>query len=130
MDAYNTRDLCISGIGNWEANDAQRCLQDIERLNEMGKRCLEQGIFLHYHNHAYEFVALDEGSSTMDLLLTHMDKSVVDLCVDVAWVRIGGQDPAIFLRKHAENVGYVHLKDYVGTGTGSSWDMVWSPWRA
>jgi sugar phosphate isomerase/epimerase len=114
MKIYDTRDLCISGIGGWDTPGVDRCMRDIEAMNEMGKRCLEHGVFLHYHNHAYEFAPVDEGASAMDLILTNMDMSVVDLCVDVAWVRIGGHDPAIFLRKHAESVGYVHLKDYVG----------------
>ena len=114
MDMYDTRDLCISGLGGWECVEADRYRRDIEAFNEMGRVCAQHDVFLHYHNHAYEFAPTDEGPSGMELILEQMNTEVTDLCVDVAWVHNAGRDPAGFLRDHKERIGYVHLKDYEG----------------
>lgn len=113
-ERYGSHDLCISNLGGWENSVAANFRRDIQRLNEMGRACARHGVRVHYHNHAYEFDVTDEGCCGMDLLLGDMDRDTVDLCVDVAWVHIAGHDPALFLRRHADSVGYVHLKDYVG----------------
>ncbi len=114
MESYDTRDLCISGLGGWECVEADGYRRDIAAFNDMGRVCARHGIALHYHNHAYEFAPTDEGPSGMDLILAEMDPDTTDLCVDVAWVEIGGRDPARFLLDHREQIGYVHLKDYEG----------------
>ncbi len=114
MEDYGVRDLCISGLGGWECEEADQYRRDIETFNEMGSVCAQHGIALHYHNHAYEFASTDKGPSGMDLILAEMDPDTTDLCVDVAWVHVGGRDPARFLLEHKEQIGYVHLKDYEG----------------
>jgi sugar phosphate isomerase/epimerase len=114
MECYDTRDLCVSGIGGWEGIDPERYLRETEALNAMGRACAQHGYALHYHNHAYEFAPTAKGLSGMDLILRALDPEVADLCVDVAWVTIAGLDAASFLREHGALVGYVHLKDYFG----------------
>ena len=114
MELYGTRDLCVSGAGGWQSRDAEAYLRDTDKLNQMARACSAQGFFLHYHNHAYEFAPTNECLSGIELIMANLDTQVADLCVDVAWVHIGGEDPAIFLRKYDASVGYVHLKDYVG----------------
>ncbi len=113
-ELYDTRDICISGVGGWESKASADYRRDMETFNEMACACAERGVKLHYHNHAYEFDTLDNGMTGMQVILDELDRSVGDLCVDVAWVHIGGQDPAAFLREHSRLVGYVHLKDYTG----------------
>lgn len=114
MEIYGAHDLCISSLGGWENTSAENYRRDLERLNKMGHICAEHGVHLHYHNHAYEFSPTDEGCLGIELILAEMDRSVVDLCVDVAWVHIAAHDPALFLRRLGDLVGYVHLKDYTG----------------
>ncbi len=114
LEATGCQDLCFSGIANYTTGNADLYRRDIEFINKTGARCRAEGIHLHYHNHSYEFSPLDEGVSGMDLLLSQLDFAVADLNVDVAWVHLAGHDPAIYLRKHANKIGYVHLKDYAG----------------
>jgi sugar phosphate isomerase/epimerase len=114
MEVYDTRDLCVSNVGGWQGRSADKYLVDIEALNQMGRTCHAHGCHVHYHNHAYEFAPTDRGLSGMELILGNIDAAVADLCVDVAWVHVGGEDPAIFLRRCGALVGYVHLKDYIG----------------
>jgi len=114
LDVYGARDLCISGLGNWGTCNSDVYLKDVEQLNALARQCAAHGVYTHYHNHAYEFAPTSEGPSGMDLIMGDLDYTVADLCVDVAWVHIGGHDPAMFLRKYADHIGYVHLKDYIG----------------
>jgi inosose dehydratase len=44
-----------------------------------------------------------------------LDFSVVDLCVDVAWVYRGDDDQATLLATHKDIIGYLHFKDFDGT---------------
>ena len=59
----------------------------------MGKQFRDEGIHLHYHNHDFEFLKVDGNKTGMDILMEGLDFRVVDLCVDVAWVMRGGDDP-------------------------------------
>jgi sugar phosphate isomerase/epimerase len=36
---------------------------------------------------------------------------VVKFCLDVYWLACGGEDPAAFIRKHADRAAYFHFKD-------------------
>ena len=114
MEIYETKDLCISGLGGWGNTIAENYLRDIDKLARLGRLCKRHGVSIHYHNHAYEFLPTDEGPTGMELILGNLDPELVDLCVDVAWVRIGGQDPLAFLQRYANRIGYIHLKDYTG----------------
>jgi sugar phosphate isomerase/epimerase len=114
MELYQTRDLCISGVGGWEGKVAAKYAADTRDVNRVGSELARHGFKTHYHNHAYEFDKLDNGQTGMEVILETLDPAVADLCVDVAWVHIGGQDPTGFLRKHKSQISYIHLKDYTG----------------
>jgi sugar phosphate isomerase/epimerase len=104
-------DICNSGINEWSRPGLSHFTESIKSLNELGRRLRGEGIHLHYHNHAFEFDKIDGDRSGMDCLIDGLDFSVIDLCVDVAWVWRGGQNPAEFLRRHKDKVGYLHFKD-------------------
>jgi len=113
-EAYDARDVCISGLGGYGKRVAARFREDLDAFNELARTLSRHSVRLHYHNHAYEFEATDEGPSGMDIIREGLDPDLGSLCVDVAWVQIGGSDPALFLRENAQRIGYVHLKDYDG----------------
>ena len=112
LDATGARDVCNSGLLRWgddlTVDDYNR---SIDALNRLGKFFHARGIHFHYHNHAFEFQPVEGGRTGMELLLEGLDFSVMDLCIDVAWVYRGGEDPAAFLLRHADRIGYLHLKD-------------------
>src|SRR5262249_28299034 len=80
-------------------------------FNEVGKRCAEAGIHFCYHNHAWEFEDREGDTCGMDVIAAETDPAFVKFCIDVYWVHIGGQDPAAFVRKHADRGVYYHFKD-------------------
>ncbi|NLV73251.1 MAG: sugar phosphate isomerase/epimerase [Chloroflexi bacterium] len=113
LDHYQANELCISGIGGWEGTSSEQFRADTQQVNEIGRILARHGYHVHYHNHAYEFARLDNGQTGMEVIIQELDPAVADLCVDVAWVHIGGLDPVEFLRSNRERISYVHLKDYI-----------------
>lgn len=81
-----------------------------EQLTRIGERAAARGLRLCYHNHSFEFARFD-GHTGLDLLLAASDPRHVLLEVDVYWVQYAGEDPAAFIRRHADRVALVHLKD-------------------
>lgn len=114
LEAVGGSDVCNSGLMEWDARELEDYREGIEVLNRAGRQLREEGIHLHYHNHAFEFEPVDGEKTGMDLLMEGLDFSVVDLCVDVAWVHRGGEDPAQYLLDHRDRIGYLHFKDHDG----------------
>ncbi len=117
LDALNGRDVCNSGFMTWESRSMRDYKEGIAILNKAGRELRKHGIHLHYHNHDFEFQRVAENKTGMDILIQELDPEAADLCVDVAWVLRGGSDPAEFLSRHADAVGYLHFKDW----NGSQW---------
>jgi sugar phosphate isomerase/epimerase len=76
-------------------------------LEPIAAKVKEAGIRFAYHNHAHEF----EGDG-LDKFYAATDPELVLAELDLAWVHIGGQDPAAYLRKMGKRAPLVHLKDY------------------
>lgn len=110
--AVDTKDLCVSGLMEWESRSYDDYLQAIDILNEHGKTLRSEGIQLHYHHHEFEFEKVHGEQSGMDLLVANLDPACADLCVDIAWVQKGGHNPAEFIKKHEPLISYLHFKDY------------------
>ncbi len=107
-------DVCNSGMFDWKHQTFADVGYSIKILNDAGKKLTDAGLKCHYHNHDFEFLVKIMGKRIQDILLDELDPAVWDLCVDVAWVLRGGDDPASFLSKHADRVGYLHFKDWDG----------------
>jgi len=117
LQAAGGQDLCNSALMDWNARTLADYKTGIEVLNRAGRQLRDQGIHLHYHNHDFEFQKVDGVKTGMDLLLDGLDFSVVDFCIDVAWVTVAGLDAAQFLKRHKDRIGYLHFKDH----DGQSW---------
>jgi sugar phosphate isomerase/epimerase len=118
MKKARTYDICNSGCLDWKHTTLAEVESSIKILNEAGKKLREAGIRLHYHNHDFEFLVQFNGKRIIDIMLEQFDPKAVDLCVDVAWVRRGNDDPAAFLKKHASRIGYLHFKDFEADAEG------------
>lgn len=81
-----------------------------ETLNKSGEKAKAAGLTLCYHNHAFEFEPL-QGTTGLDLLMKETHKGLVWLEMDVFWVSVAGHDPVALLKKYANRVALVHLKD-------------------
>lgn len=98
----------------WVAEDRRQSASDWKRiaesLNRIGEETKRNGIQLLYHNHAFEFEKFD-GKYALDILFENTDPDLVQAELDVYWVYRGGEDPAEYIKKYANRVPVVHLKD-------------------
>ncbi len=79
-------------------------------LNAMGEKCSEAGLTLGYHNHAFEFEAMD-GMIPYDVLLQETEADLVTMQIDTYWIRYGGYEAVDYFRKYPGRFKMWHIKD-------------------
>ncbi|MFP4395271.1 MAG: sugar phosphate isomerase/epimerase family protein [Anaerolineales bacterium] len=84
--------------------------QQAASLNAVGERCQALGLTLCYHNHYWE---IENDAAELRYLVEHTDPALVSFCLDLAWVKRGGDDPVNIARYllDRDRIGYFHLKD-------------------
>lgn len=113
IDYNKTLGCEICGIGAMpeECRGSSEALSEfIEGINKAGRLLRKEGLFLGYHNHAFEFAKLD-GKMTMDRLIEETDPEAVKFIVDTFWLQTGGMDPASYIRKLGNRAMAIHFKD-------------------
>ncbi len=70
----------------------------------------DNGLKLHYHNHAFEFERY--GNITgFDYMVEHMDKNLWGFILDTYWVHYAGCDAAEYVNELRGRIDVLHLKD-------------------
>ncbi|KAA6312291.1 Inosose dehydratase [termite gut metagenome] len=98
-----------------------------EIFNEAGKVVKAGGLSFGYHNHDLEFARVVPGGKEMitgrrfprttgieiiyDALVRQTDPSLVLFELDVYWIIMGQQDPVEYMRKYADRIKLLHIKD-------------------
>src|SRR5579862_2665353 len=92
----------VEGGGSYGADSAKegRQMLDDHGLKASGSHIgldrleggLEEALEVAYHNHDFEFK--NEGKPGLDVLFESSDPALVKSELDIAWVQIGGRDPA------------------------------------
>ncbi|HXG65251.1 MAG TPA: sugar phosphate isomerase/epimerase [Blastocatellia bacterium] len=77
-------------------------------LTEIGKRSVDLGIPVAYHNHMND---LGEAPEEVDWILDAADPRYVKLLLDVAHYTQGGGDPVQAVRKYRDRIVLLHIKD-------------------
>jgi inosose dehydratase len=77
-------------------------------LTEIGKRSADLGIPLGYHNHMN---SIGERPEEVDQILEAADPRYVKLELDIAHYQQGGGDPVRAVRKYADRLLFLHIKD-------------------
>jgi sugar phosphate isomerase/epimerase len=97
--------------------EKRRTLDDWKRhaatFNRAAAQAKSAGLRFAYHNHNFEFTAID-GTRPLDLLLKETDPSLVDFEMDLYWVVFGGGDPLDFFNRYPKRFSLVHVKDSAG----------------
>lgn len=90
------------------------------RLADAQARFAEHGIGFGWHNHDFEFDALEDGSLPMEILLD--EAPGISWEMDIGWIIRAGRDPLDWLDRHAPRITAVHLKDFApGAETEGGW---------
>jgi sugar phosphate isomerase/epimerase len=79
-------------------------------LNKAGETCKKAGIQLCYHNHEFEFEAMN-GQLPFDILTNETDEGLVKIELDLYWATVAGQDPVTLFKKHKGRIALWHVKD-------------------
>ena len=111
----------------WLAED-QRTLDHYKQhaalFNQIGEACKAAGLQFAYHNHDFEFFETD-GQIPYDLLLAECDPALVEMELDLYWIKKGGHDAGAYFDAHPGRFTCCHVKDMgadegiVPVGTGS-----------
>lgn len=79
-------------------------------LNKAGRVCQKAGIQLCYHNHDFEFQAVN-GTLPFSILTERTDPALVKLELDLYWAVKAGQDPVALFGQHPGRIALWHVKD-------------------
>ncbi len=85
-----------------------------ELLNSCGETAKKAGLQMAYHNHAFEFEAID-GQVPYDLLLRECDEELVKFEMDLYWTKRAGVDAVEYFNMHSGRFPLWHVKD-MGAG--------------
>ena len=98
----------------WLSNEQRKNLdayKDVaEHFNAVGEICNQNGMKFGYHNHAFEFKAID-GVTPYDLLLESTDPELVFMQIDLYWAVFAGKDPIAYFEKYPGRFELWHVKD-------------------
>ena len=104
--ALNTPAVTISAFASTvEEWDAIR-----EKCRIIGANAAKYGTVFSYHNHWTEFGTF-EGKTFMDRILENTDPKQVFMEPDICWLNRSGINPVDFIRKYADRIRQVHIKD-------------------
>ncbi|PZX51978.1 sugar phosphate isomerase/epimerase family protein [Algoriphagus chordae] len=94
-------------------------------INTLGEKCTKAGLKLLYHNHDFEFKAMEDGTIIEDLLLEKCNPEFVNFQMDLFWVTKAEVDPLTYFEKYPGRFIAWHVKDmnaegnFAPVGTGS-----------
>jgi len=105
-------DIAPGGMMGDCTGSREAWLRGAKRLDSLGARLRDVGMRLSYHNHNWEFETFPgDERCKLDILYAETDPRNLYAEIDTAWVRIGGSDPASYLRKYAGRCPVIHVKD-------------------
>jgi inosose dehydratase len=86
-------------------------------LTEIGKRTADLGVPAAYHHHVG---SIGEKPDEIERVLDATDPRYVRLLLDVAHYQVGGGNPATAIRRYAERLLFLHIKDVRIAAPGAS----------
>ena len=83
-------------------------------LNKAGETCKKAGIQLCYHNHDFEFQAMD-GTLPFDILMSQTDSKLIKVELDLYWAVKANHQPLDLFKKYPKRIELWHVKDMDNT---------------
>ena len=97
-------------------SDAWRNAEGYEHLanylKALSAACKERGMVAAWHNHDFEFQALEDGTIPYDYLIENLKGEGVVFEMDVHWVAFAGEDPVQWFEKYPGMFPLWHVKDF------------------
>jgi sugar phosphate isomerase/epimerase len=93
--------------------------EDFEKCLDICRKAVEtaaaKGFIICYHAHAHEFKKLN-GEYYLDLLLNAPGLEKMEFEADTCWIQLGGEDVIGYMRKYADRIPLLHVKDVTADG--------------
>jgi len=102
-----------SVLGFWHKEQPSKDVffEEIEIMEKAAEALAKEDIKLCFHNHNAEFQMCYDGLNVTDQMMNMTRYLCLEL--DVGWVDCAGFDPVAVLRKYADRIAAVHMKDYI-----------------
>jgi len=104
-------DTLMTGIGEALKEKDGDWKTVVAELGQACARAADAGLRILYHNHAFEFEAMVDGIYGLDYLFSTIPASAIGAELDTYWVQTGGEDPVAYIRKYADRLPRLHIKD-------------------
>jgi len=91
--------------------------ETLKGIAKIARAAKSAGLTLLYHNHDFEFMRIN-GEYALDILYNTVPADLLMTEIDTCWVKVGGENPAEYIKKYTGRAPLVHLKDYVSSGKG------------
>ena len=103
----------LLGISTRGSPDGRKTVEELDIQAELLTRLIElgadHGVTINLHNHTYE---VEDGEHELTENLKRLPE--IKLGPDLNWLRRAGVEPLDFLRRHADRIVYLHLRDQQG----------------
>lgn len=109
--AHDLEYLVFGYIGRDARDTASKLHKIADATNEAAEKTKAAGMKLSYHNHSFEFEAIDGDKTGFEIFMERFDEKLVNFEFDVFWAAIGGWDPVETMEKLGSRLGQIHLKD-------------------
>jgi len=118
---FGVKELIVPAVPQEErTTDAAGWTKLGKELSGYQKKLASQGLDLAWHNHSFEFAKLADGSYPLDLIFA----AAPDLHwqADIGWIAWAGEDPVAWIKKYANRVTALHVKDLAPKGQNAEED--------
>jgi sugar phosphate isomerase/epimerase len=116
--------IAIPWIGEEYRNSEEALANTYKTVEKIGAYATESGMTLLYHNHDFEFKKVGD-DYILDLLYSNVPATKLKTQLDTCWVKVGGENPAEYVRKYSGRAPVVHLKDFAGQkGNGPLYKLI------
>ncbi len=109
------RYLVVAYVDLEDRGDLDQYRRIVDRFNQVSERAQAAGMVFGYHNHDFEFEAVD-GQIPFDVMLEHADPAI-QFEMDLFWIIQGGGDPFDYFRRYPGRFPMVHVKDMASDGS-------------
>ncbi|MCU1437034.1 MAG: sugar phosphate isomerase/epimerase [Naasia sp.] len=100
----------LSGFGRDAFRDFDSVRRYAQKLNALAQTAAAAGLRIGYHNHAWEWNELEDGSLAYDRLWEELAPEVVAE-LDLLWATFAGQDAPAIIRRLGDRVRFLHAGD-------------------
>ena len=83
----------------------------IVKANALADRLAEHGLSFSYHNHAKEFIRMENGKTPYDMLIEGLTSKNAYFMPDTYWIQYGGADIKYYIERLKGRIKILHLKD-------------------